>query len=48
VHETIWFGVIGIWLSGLWVFFSPLRNMRDFSAWSEGDDTESAEAEPAQ
>jgi len=46
VRETVWIGVVGTWLSGLWVFFSPLRKMRDFSAWSEHEDNGSAEAEP--
>ncbi|GAA2909604.1 MFS transporter [Streptosporangium fragile] len=47
VRETIWIGVIGTWLSGVWVLFSPLRKMRDFSAWSEDEDGEPAQAEPA-
>jgi len=52
VRETIWIGVIGTWLSGLWVFFSPLRKMRDFDAYeasspSAGLDGGSGDAEPA-
>jgi predicted MFS family arabinose efflux permease len=29
VRETLWVSVIGAWCAGLWVFFSPLRRMRD-------------------
>jgi hypothetical protein len=27
----MWVAVIGLWAAGLWVFFSPLRKMRDFA-----------------
>lgn len=29
VRPTIWIAYVGSWLAGLWVFFSPLRRMRD-------------------
>jgi MFS family permease len=29
VRPTIWVGVIGSWVAGFWVLFSPLRRMRD-------------------
>jgi len=30
VRATLWIGVAGSWAAGWWVFFSPLRRMRDF------------------
>jgi MFS family permease len=32
VHVTLWLAVIGGWLSGLWLYLSPLRGMRDLPA----------------
>jgi len=32
VRTTLWIGFIGAWLAGWWVFFSPLRGMRDIPA----------------
>jgi MFS family permease len=32
VRATVWIGVTGSWLAGLWVYFSPLRTMRDIPA----------------
>jgi Na+/melibiose symporter-like transporter len=29
IRPTLWIGVTGSWLAGLWVLFSPLRTMRD-------------------
>lgn len=29
VRPTVWIAYVGSWLAGLWVFFSPLRRMRD-------------------
>jgi predicted MFS family arabinose efflux permease len=29
IRETLWVSVIGSWCAGLFVFFSPLRRMRD-------------------
>jgi MFS family permease len=29
IRPTIWVGVIGSWVAGFWVLFSPLRRMRD-------------------
>jgi hypothetical protein len=29
VRATLWVAVAGSWAAGLWVFFSPLRGMRD-------------------
>jgi MFS family permease len=31
VRETLWISGLGVWASGLWVFYSPLRRMRDFT-----------------
>jgi MFS family permease len=30
VRPTLWIGFVGSWAAGWWVFFSPLRGMRDF------------------
>ena len=30
VRPTLWIAFCGSWAAGLWVFFSPLRKMRDF------------------
>jgi hypothetical protein len=30
VRPTLWIGFAGSWAAGWWVFFSPLRGMRDF------------------
>jgi MFS family permease len=32
VRPTLWIGYIGAWAAGWWVFFSPLRGMRDIPA----------------
>ena len=32
VRTTIWIAVVGSWAAALWVFFSPLRKMRDIPA----------------
>ena len=29
IRATIWVGVIGSWSAAFWVYFSPLRKMRD-------------------
>jgi MFS family permease len=29
VRDTLWLAMAGIWVSGLWVYFSPLRRFRD-------------------
>lgn len=29
IRPTLWIGFAGAWAAGLWVFFSPLRRMRD-------------------
>ena len=29
VRPTIWIGLVGSWAAGFWVYFSPLRKMRD-------------------
>jgi MFS family permease len=34
VHATLWIAVIGGCLSGLWLYFSPLRRMRDLPTQS--------------
>jgi MFS family permease len=35
IRPTLWVGAVGAWAAGLWVFFSPLRTMRDvpIPAW---------------
>jgi len=35
VRETLWVAVAGSWCAGLWVFFSPLRTMRDLDVPEE-------------
>ena len=30
IRPTLWIGFIGSWAAGFWVYFSPLRRMRDF------------------
>ena len=32
IRTTIWIAVIGMWAAALWVFFSPLRTLRDIPA----------------
>ena len=32
VRPTLWIGFIGSWAAGFWVFFSPLRRLRDVPA----------------
>jgi len=32
VRATLWIGYVGAWAAGWWVFFSPLRRMRDIPA----------------
>ena len=44
VRATLWIGCAGTWAAGWWVFFSPLRSMRDIPAPSE---PEEAPAPPA-
>ena len=29
IRPTLWIGFIGSWAAGFWVYFSPLRKMRD-------------------
>jgi MFS family permease len=29
IRPTLWIGLIGTWAAGFWVYFSPLRRMRD-------------------
>lgn len=48
VRQTVCIGVGGIWLSGFWVFFSPLRRMRDIPSPPEKAAGEPVAAEPAQ
>ncbi len=50
VRTTVWIGVTGSWLAGLWVYFSPLRTMRDIPAapgTGGGDGATSAAGPPA-
>jgi MFS family permease len=32
IRPTLWIGFIGSWAAGFWVYFSPLRRMRDLPA----------------
>ena len=32
IRPTLWIGFVGSWAAGFWVFFSPLRRMRDIPA----------------
>jgi MFS family permease len=32
IRPTLWIGFIGSWAAGFWVYFSPLRKMRDIPA----------------
>ncbi len=43
VRETLWIAGIGVWSSGLWVYFSPLRHMRNFEMDEAPTKAESAE-----
>jgi MFS family permease len=36
IRPTLWVAVIGSWAAGFWVFFSPLRRMRDVPQADEG------------
>jgi len=36
VRTTLWIAFAGSWLAGWWVFFSPLRGMRDIPAAGPG------------
>jgi MFS family permease len=49
VRTTIWISVIGCWLAGLWVLFSPLRRMRDVplhAAYQDEPETTAEDGEP--
>ncbi len=35
IRQTLWISVAGLWAAFLWVFFSPLRGVRDVSALTE-------------
>jgi MFS family permease len=45
IRPTIWVGVVGSWASAAWVFFSPLRTMRDIPdvSSSASPDTENGQ-----
>jgi hypothetical protein len=36
IRPTLWIGFIGSWAAGLWVYFSPLRKMRDIPTQLSG------------
>ena len=42
VRTTMWIGFVGSWAAGWWVFFSPLRGLRDIPElevdWAPGGD----------
>jgi MFS family permease len=46
IRPTLWIGFIGEWAAGLWVFFSPLRGMRDIPR--EPSEPEPPEPEPSE
>jgi MFS family permease len=48
VRTTIWIAVIGMWAAGLWVFFSPLRKMRDIPSEAMRGMSQAADAVPQQ
>ena len=49
IRATIWVGVIGSWAAAFWVYFSPLRKMRDIpSEAMRGSDAPVADAVPAE
>jgi MFS family permease len=39
VRPTLWIGLIGSWAAGFWVYFSPLRRMRDVPRAEESEPT---------
>ena len=39
VRPTLWIGLIGSWAAGFWVYFSPLRRMRDVPQAQEPEPT---------
>jgi MFS family permease len=47
VRTTLWIGCAGTWAAGWWVFFSPLRSMRDIPAASEPEEAPAPPAPPA-
>ncbi len=49
IRATIWVGVIGSWAAAFWVYFSPLRKMRDIpSEAMRGSEAPAADAVPAE
>lgn len=49
IRATIWVGVIGSWAAAFWVYFSPLRKMRDIpSEAMRGSEAPAADAFPAE
>ncbi len=40
VRTTLWIAFAGSWLAGWWVFFSPLRGMRDIPEQKELEELE--------
>jgi MFS family permease len=39
VRPTLWIGLVGSWAAGFWVYFSPLRGMRDVPQAQEPEPT---------
>jgi hypothetical protein len=46
VRATLWIGFAGTWAAGWWVFFSPLRRMRDIP--QDPQDPQAGQDPPAQ
>ncbi|MGN6792693.1 MAG: MFS transporter [Streptosporangiaceae bacterium] len=46
IRATLWVGVIGSWAAAFWVYFSPLRKMRDIPSDAiQGSEPSAAEAD---
>jgi hypothetical protein len=36
VRPSMWLAIIGTWAAGFWIFFSPLRSVRDLAVTTAG------------
>jgi hypothetical protein len=36
VRPSMWLAIAGTWAAGLWIFFSPLRSVRDLAVTAPG------------
>jgi len=46
VRATLWISVVGAWTAALWVFFSPLRKMRDIPRQQVEEPAASGDQDP--